>query len=522
MLTFTSPQLVAAWLKERAPNAALHADSRAVGAGDVFIAWPGAATDGRKHVAAALAQGAAVCLVEHEGVEPFGFDQDEYRERIVSYPGLKAATGPIASAFYDNPSALLEVLAVTGTNGKTSTAWWLAESLSTLRAAGGVRVMKPDGTMQRDAPSPCAVMGTLGIGVPPELTYTGLTTPDPVMMQRELRALVTNGFGACAIEASSIGIAERRLDGAQIAVAVFTNFTQDHLDYHGSMDAYWQAKAELFRWPGLRAAVINIDDTHGASLCANLIDAGIGALDVWTVSAAGKPARLMARDIGYDAQGLQFSVAEHGTAAVERLSTGLIGQYNVSNLLGVLGTLRALGLTLAQAVAACANLTSVPGRMDRAGTGEGAPLAVVDYAHTPDALDKALIGLRPLAKQRGGALWCLFGCGGDRDPIKRPMMAAVAERQADRVIVTSDNPRSEKPDAIISQVLRGFSRPDAAQVQPDRAAAIANAIAQAAPQDVVLIAGKGHEAWQEIAGQRIEVSDKAHALQALAKRGASA
>jgi UDP-N-acetylmuramyl-tripeptide synthetase len=516
MLTFTSPPLAAAWLKERAPQGAMHADSRAVGAGDIFIAWPGAATDGRKHVASALAQGAVTCLVEQEGVEAFGFEGDE---RIVSYPGLKAATGPIASAFYDNPSALLDVLAVTGTNGKTSTAWWLAESLSTLRAAGGVRAMKPDGTVQRDAPSPCAVMGTLGIGMPPALTYTGLTTPDPVMMQRELRALVANGFGACAIEASSIGIAERRLDGAQIAVAVFTNFTQDHLDYHGSMDAYWQAKAELFRWPGLRAAVINIDDTHGASLCANLIDAGIGALDVWTVSADGKPARLMARDIGYDAQGLQFSVAEHGTAEVQRLSTGLIGQYNVANLLGVLGTLRALGLSLERAVAACANLTSVPGRMDRAGSGDGAPLAVVDYAHTPDALDKALIGLRPLATQRGGALWCLFGCGGDRDPIKRPMMAAVAERQADHVVVTSDNPRSEKPDAIIAQVLRGFSRPEAAQVQPERAAAIADVIAQAAPQDVVLIAGKGHEAWQEIAGQRIEFSDKAHALQALARRG---
>ncbi|MDQ0015784.1 UDP-N-acetylmuramoyl-L-alanyl-D-glutamate--2,6-diaminopimelate ligase [Variovorax boronicumulans] len=518
MLTLTSPQLAALWLKERV-RGALHADSRPVGAGDGFIAWPGAATDGRKHVAAALAQGAAACLVEYEGVDAFGFDQGEHSDRIAAYPGLKAATGPIASAFHDNPSALLDVLAVTGTNGKTSTAWWLAESLSTLRAAGGVRAMRPDGTMERDAPSPCAVMGTLGIGVPPDLTYTGLTTPDPVMMQGELRALVERGFGACAIEASSIGIAERRLDGAQIAVAVFTNFTQDHLDYHGSMDAYWEAKAELFRWPGLRAAVINIDDMHGASLCANLVDAGIGALDVWTVSAGGKPARLVARDIGYDAQGLQFSVAEHGTASVERLSTGLIGQYNVANLLGVLGTLRALGLTLSQAVAACANLTSVPGRMERVSVAADAPLAVVDYAHTPDALDKALAGLRPLAQQRGGALWCLFGCGGDRDPIKRPMMAAVAERQADHVIVTSDNPRSEKPDAIISQVLRGFSRSDAAQVQPDRAAAIADAIAQAAPQDVVLIAGKGHEAWQEIAGQRIPFSDKTHALDALNQRG---
>jgi UDP-N-acetylmuramoyl-L-alanyl-D-glutamate--2,6-diaminopimelate ligase len=229
----------------------------------------------------------------------------------------------------------------------------------------------------------------------------------------------------------------------------------------------------------------------------------------------------VARDIGYDAQGLQFSVAEQGVAAVERLSTGLIGQYNVANLLGVLGTLRALGLSLSQAVAACANLTSVPGRMERVSVDGAAPLAVVDYAHTPDALDKALAGLRPLAQQRGGALWCVFGCGGDRDPIKRPMMAAVAERQADHVVVTSDNPRSEKPDAIISQVLRGFSRPDVAQVQSDRAAAIAGTIAQAAPQDVVLIAGKGHEAWQEIAGQRLPFSDKTHALDALTQRGAA-
>ena len=505
MLTLTSPRLAAQWLKERVQGA-LHADSRPVGAGDGFIAWPGAATDGRRHVASALAQGAAACLVEHDGVEAFGFDQAGFGDRIASYPGLKAATGPIAAAFYDDPSAALELIAVTGTNGKTSTAWWLAEALA---------------APEPGVPAPCAVMGTLGIGVPPALTYTGLTTPDPVMMQRELRALVARGFGACAIEASSIGIAERRLDGARIAVAVFTNFTQDHLDYHGSMEAYWEAKAELFRWPGLRAAVINIDDVHGASLCASLIDRGIGALDVWTVSAAGAPARLMARDVGYDAQGLQFSVAEQGGETVERLATGLIGQYNVANLLGVIGALRALGLPLARAVAACARLGSVPGRMERVSAGPAAPLAVVDYAHTPDALDKALAGLRPLAQQRGGALWCVFGCGGDRDPIKRPMMAAVAERQADRVVVTSDNPRSENPDAIVSQVLRGLSRPDAAQVQPDRAAAIADAIAQAAPEDVVLIAGKGHEAWQEIAGRRIPFSDRAHALDALVQRGAA-
>ena len=500
MLALRNPLEAADWLKSRV-RGVLHADSRPVGAGDGFVAWPGAATDGRRHVAAALAQGAAACLVEAEGAEAFGFDAGD--ERIARYAGLKAATGPIAAAFHDHPSSRLDVLAVTGTNGKTSTAWWLAQALAA-----------------HDGTRPCAVMGTLGIGVPPDLTYTGLTTPDPVMLQRELRAYAQRGFGACAIEASSIGIAERRLDGTRIAVAVFTNFTQDHLDYHGSMDAYWQAKAELFRWPGLRAAVVNIDDVHGASLVANLIERGEGAPDIWTVSAAGAPARLAATQIGYDAQGLQFTVVEQG-AAPERLSTQLIGQYNVANLLGVLGTLRALGLTLSQAVAACANLTSVPGRMERVSVAADAPLAVVDYAHTPDALDKALAGLRPLAQQRGGALWCLFGCGGDRDPIKRPMMAAVAERQADHVIVTSDNPRSEKPDAIISQVLRGFSRSDAAQVQPDRAAAISDAIAQAAPQDVVLIAGKGHEAWQEIAGQRIPFSDKTHALDALNQRGAA-
>ena len=501
--TLHNPADAAAWLRSRV-RGALHADSRTVSAGDGFIAWPGAATDGRRFVAGAIAQGATACLVELEGSEAFGFEG----ESIATYAGLKAATGPIAAAYYDTPSAVLDLIAVTGTNGKTSTAWWLAQALSS-EAAASAGVLR----------SPCAVVGTLGIGVPPELTYTGLTTPDPVMLQRELRGFVDRGFGACAIEASSIGIAERRLDGSRIAVAVFTNFTQDHLDYHGSMDAYWQAKAELFRWPGLRAAVVNIDDVHGAALVANLIEQGVGALDVWTVSAEGAPARLRADDVGYDAQGLVFSVIEEGDAhtPVQRLATSLIGQYNVANLLGVIGALRALGLSLEVAVHACARLDSVPGRMERLSL-PGQPLAVVDYAHTPDALDKALAGLRPLARQRGGQLWCLFGCGGDRDSAKRPMMAAVAETQADRVVVTSDNPRSEKPTAIISQILLGLAQPEAAQVEPDRARAIAETLAQARPEDVVLLAGRGHEAWQEIAGERIAFSDRAHALDALTAR----
>ncbi|MDM0076128.1 UDP-N-acetylmuramoyl-L-alanyl-D-glutamate--2,6-diaminopimelate ligase [Variovorax sp. J2P1-59] len=498
--TLRSPDEAARWLRSRV-RGVLHADSRAVGAGDGFIAWPGAATDGRRYVASALAQGAVACLVEEEGSAAFGFEG----EAIAAYPGLKAATGPIAAAYYDMPSAQLDVLAVTGTNGKTSTAWWLAQALSSAAA--------------HSVDTPCAVVGTLGVGVPPELTYTGLTTPDPVLLQRELRGFADRRFRACAIEASSIGIVERRLDGTRIAVAVFTNFTQDHLDYHGSMDAYWQAKAELFRWPGLRAAVVNIDDVHGASLVGNLVETGVGALDIWTVSAEGAPARLRAEDIGYDAQGLHFSVVEQG-ATTQHLKTQLIGQYNVANLLGVLGTLRALGLSLEDAVQACAGLDSVPGRMERLSV-PGHPLAVVDYAHTPDALDKALAGLRPLAQQRGGELWCMFGCGGDRDNAKRPMMAAVAEAQADRVVVTSDNPRSEKPAAIISQILLGLARPEAAQVEPDRAKAIADTLAQARPEDVVLLAGRGHEAWQEIAGERIAFSDRAHAIDALTRRSAA-
>ncbi|WP_077002967.1 UDP-N-acetylmuramoyl-L-alanyl-D-glutamate--2,6-diaminopimelate ligase [Variovorax sp. KK3] len=500
MLALRTPPDAAAWLQSRV-RGALHADSRPVGAGDGFVAWPGAATDGRRHVAAALAQGATACLVESEGADAFGFDEAD--ARIARYAGLKADTGPIAAAYHGDPSLQLDLLAVTGTNGKTSTAWWLAQALAA-----------------HDPSRPCAVVGTLGIGVPPALTYTGLTTPDPVMLQRELRAFADRGFGACAIEASSIGIAERRLDGTRIAVAVFTNFTQDHLDYHGSMDAYWQAKAELFRWPGLRAAVVNIDDVHGASLVANLMERGEGAPALWTVSAHDARARLSAQDIGYGPEGLQFTVVEQGSAP-QRLSTQLIGQYNVANLLGVLGTLRALGLSLAEAAAACARLDSVPGRMERVSV-PGRPLAVVDYAHTPDALDKALAGLRPLAQQRGGQLWCVFGCGGDRDSTKRPMMAAVAEKQADRVVLTSDNPRSEKPGAIISQILLGLADPESAQVEPDRAKAIRDTLAQAAPADVVLLAGKGHEAWQEIAGERIAFSDRAHAIDALMHGGKAA
>jgi UDP-N-acetylmuramyl-tripeptide synthetase len=286
------------------------------------------------------------------------------------------------------------------------------------------------------------------------------------------------------------------------------------LEYHGTMEAYWEAKAELFRWPGLRAAVVNVDNEKGRALAQTLED---GGLDLWTVSCQ-EPARLVADDIGYDAQGLRFTVRE----GQERhpLATSLIGQYNVSNLLGVIGAMRASGVALARAVRACGGLLPVPGRMERL-TEPGKPLVAVDYAHTPDALDKALQALRPLASQRGGKLWCVFGCGGDRDPNKRPLMAAVVEKNADRVVVTSDNPRSEKPESIISQVLLGLSRDECVQVQADRALAIGETIAAAAAEDVVLVAGKGHEDYQEVAGVKLPFSDHTHAQAALDARSAA-
>jgi len=516
-----SPADAADWLRSRVTGR-LHSDSRRVGQGDGFIAWPGAATDGRQYVARALAQGASACLVEADGwasMAPSVEASGAPVAKVASYAGLKAATGPIAAAFHGQPSEGLSLLAVTGTNGKTSCSWWLAQALSKLKHTQPVR---------------CAVVGTLGIGEPPHLVFNGLTTPDPVTLQHALREMVEQGVQACAIEASSIGIAERRLDGCSVRVALFTNFTHDHLDYHGSMEAYWQAKAELFRWPGLQAAVVNADDLQGVTLVGDLHDAR-SPVAVWTCSTEGKvlgnhPA-LHATRITYGAHGapdaerygLCFDVSEHraGQPVGEacRVNTGLIGEYNVANLLGVMGTLRALGVSLADAAQACSGLTPVPGRMQCLG-GAGQPLAVVDYAHTPDALHKALQGLRPLVQQRGGQLWCVFGCGGDRDASKRPMMAAIAQEHADQVMVTSDNPRSEKPETIISQILLGLNPKctDRVHVEPDRALAIAHAIAQASERDVVLIAGKGHEDYQEIGGHKQAFSDPSQALAALNRR----
>lgn len=492
----SNPQDAAQWLAARV-NGTLRTDSRRVQQGDAFIAWPGYAVDGRSFVPAALAAGAAVCLVERDGVEAFALED----ERVAAVPGLKAATGAIADRWFGQPSAALDIVASTGTNGKTSTAWWTAQALSAL----GRR---------------CGVIGTLGVGEPGQVQSTGLTTPDPVTLHGALRDMADQGFAACALEASSIGLVEHRLDALRIRVALLTNFTQDHLDFHGSMAAYWKAKRSLFDWPGLQAAVLNIDDAQGAELAAELSGTGI---DVWTVSLRGA-ARLRTEGLCYIDGGLAFDAVEGAQRAAVR--TQLVGEFNASNLLVVMAGLRALGVPLADAALAAARLTPVPGRLQRvaeAGVGTGDTVeVVVDYAHTPDALEKALHALRPLASARGGRLWCVFGCGGNRDATKRPLMGAIAARDADRVVITSDNPRDEAPSLILAQILAGVSGHDEVEVIEDRQQAIHDAVHEAAPGDVILLAGKGHEDYQEVAGVKRPFSDLLQAQNALrTRRGAA-
>ncbi len=506
ILHLHTPLDLARWLQASGARD-LQGDSRRVRPGDAFVAWPGSRQDARHFVAQALKDGALACVVEREGVEAFGFRDD----RIAAVSDLKVLAGEIANHFYREPSHGIDVVAVTGTNGKTSTAWWAAQWLSAL----GYRA---------------EVVGTLGMGPPGHtLEDTGLTTPDPMRFQARLRHLRDQGARACVVEASSIGIEEHRLAGTRIRTAVFTNLSQDHLDYHGSMERYWSAKRALFDWPGLQAAVVNVDDARGAELVEELRpQADAGNLDLWTVSTSGRPARLRIPEWTMTDTGMRFRVIETGTAGAEgaghQVKLALTGDYNLSNLLCALAVVRAHGYALASALTASARLTPVPGRLQavwREGphtASDFLPHALVDYAHTPDALEKALRAVQPLALQRGGRLWCVVGCGGERDAGKRPLMAAVAEREAARVVLTSDNPRGEDPAAILMQMRKGLVRPDDALVEPDRAAAIAHAVAQADERDVVLIAGKGHERYQEVAGVRHPFSDLDEAQRALQRR----
>ncbi len=484
------------WLRgQLGADADLSADSRSIGPGDGFLAMPGERHDGRDYIAQARARGAAAIAYD-----PVGAAQPSIDVPAIAVPALRRDAGLVAAEYYRQPSSRLRVVAITGTNGKTSCSQWVAQGWARTGGRAGV-------------------IGTLGpavFGDAAEFTAPGLTTPDAVSMQRLLAAFARGAVDVVAIEASSIGIEQRRLAGTGIEVAVYTNLTRDHLDYHGDMAAYVAAKRRLFADCEARAAVVNGNDAHGATMLdafarpADAIVYGEAPLAVPTGAR-----RLEAIEVVEHGESLELVIDGDWGRFDVRL--GLLGRFNAANALAVAGAWLALGLEVDSVVAGLAGLVPVAGRMQTLRVAD-APLVVIDYAHTPDAIAQALGALRPVASARGGALACVFGAGGDRDPGKRPLMGSAAEAGADRVVITSDNPRSEAPQAIADAIRAGMaSAPWLLEL--DRATAIRLAIAAADPADVVLVAGKGHEQWQEIDGRRQHFSDAEVAAAALHERG---
>lgn len=475
--------LIVNWIKEHAPEGArLTLDSRNVRPGDVFFAVKGTHTDGRDFIEKACTLGAS-CIVAEEG-------------RALSAPipvlavkDLYCKLGPTADAFYGHPSSAMKGFAVTGTNGKTTTSNWIAGLLNRM----GIKA---------------ACIGTLGCtlqGKP--LPSVSMTTPDPLTLQALFAELRDKGCKAFAMEASSIGLEQGRIDGTAIETAVFTNLTRDHLDYHKTMEAYLQAKEILFRWPTLENAVVNVNGNHAEAILKTAEEAGKSILKVGVAN--GSSLDFAADNIKFGRSGLHFDVKfKDRTYPVHAKFLGL---FNVENFLCALGALLAAGFEPEQLLRAAQDLQAPAGRMQTASV-EGAPLVVVDYSHTPDAIVKAIEALRGPAEARGGKIWILVGAGGDRDHGKRPLMGKAA-CLADHVVLTSDNPRSEEPSEILKQVKSGVDKP--CKVIEDRAEAIRYAVQNAAHDDIILIAGKGHEDYQEIKGVKHHFSDIEEAQKAL-------
>lgn len=471
------------------PVPALRLDSRAVGAGDLFLAVPGHNMDGRRFIDAAITAGAAVVLEEG--------DLFHLHQRggaiCIAIPDLRRLVGEIAARFFGEPGTHLRVIGVTGTNGKTSITWFLRDALNALGHA-------------------CGLMGTLGVGLKGRELDTGHTTPDPITLQRGLRALLDDGADHVAMEVSSHALDQHRLGDTPVSVSVFSNLSRDHLDYHGDMDTYLAAKAALFTRPELKLAVINGDDEAAPVLLARLND---GVRCITFGEQSGATVRCLEYRPHEHGMDLTLSVGGERVAA----SLPLFGRFNLSNVMAVAGVLHGLACALrgdqervGQGLAA---ITAVPGRMEPVREA-GKPTVLVDYAHTPDGLEKALGAVRD---HFPGRLHCVVGCGGDRDTGKRPLMAAVAERLADRLIFTSDNPRGENPDAIIDAMMGGLAHPERVERITERGAAVARAVAGAEPGDVVLLAGKGHETYQDVAGHRYPMDDRQLAHAALARWG---
>lgn len=471
-------------------------DSREVSPGSAFLACRGHAHHGLEYAAGAAAAGARAILWESApGTRPPPLDAAIVVREI---PHLRAQLGLIADRFFASPSARLQIAAITGTNGKTTCAWLLAQAL---------------GLLGRRA----AYLGTLGVGTPPALEPLAHTTPDAITLHRELAHMVEGGIDALAMEISSHALAQDRCAGVRLHTAAFTNLTRDHLDYHGDMRRYGEAKGRLFAWPQLRARVLNVDDAFGGTLAERYrprVDEAAtapeaSAASLWLTSRHGRPASagaeyVCARRLELTAEGLELEVdSSRGSG---RIQSALRGAFNAENLLTCLAVLLAWEVPLQRACATLARCLPAPGRLQPEG-GAGLPLVLIDYAHTPDALSAALAAARAHCR---GRLWCVFGCGGERDVGKRPQMGRIAAELADALIVTDDNPRGEDPQRIVAAIVQGVqsaSRATPSRVIHDRAQAIARAIEEASVDDVVLVAGKGHEDYQLVGAERRTFSD---------------
>jgi len=459
-------------------------DSRKLRAGDAFLALPGQKDHGWNHVPAAVRAGARVILAEPATVLSAPVLTGV---PVIPVANLGAVAGVIAARFFGDPSQHMQVVGVTGTNGKTSTSHYIAAA------------------MQEFTGGHAGIIGTLGNGPVGRLAATVLTTPDPVTLQEEIAAQLAGGVRFIALEVSSHALDLNRIAGVHVTTAVFTNLTRDHLDFHGDMAAYGAAKQRLFEMPGLNQAVVNLDDDFGRELmraCSRRMPV-IGYQLIDRELPGSAPADVLLGTLRDSAPG-QLHLDVLGPWGSGSLRCALTGRFNAANMLAACATLHTLSVPFARALELLANARAVPGRME-AFRAPGRPTLVVDYAHTPDAVKKALQALRAQCR---GRLVCVFGCGGDRDPGKRPLMGAAAEAGADQTVITSDNPRSESPDAIITAILAGMRHPDRAIVEPDRAAAITLAVDNAGAEDIVLVAGKGHETWQESGGRRLPFSDR--------------
>ncbi len=471
---------------------AISLDSRRVEAGGLFLSLSVDSSQRLSYLEHAISLGATVVLYEQHHDLTSSEIALLAKQNIAAYAikDLAEKAGEIAARFYGHPSMALTIIAVTGTNGKTSVSQFIAQSLELLEL-------------------PCGIIGTLGVGRLNSLSNTGMTTPDPVTLQGILAGFCQQNINYAVIEASSHALDQGRLNNVMIDVAVLTNLTRDHLDYHKTMANYAAAKARLFNFPSVKTAIINSADSFGQTLITTL--SAMAGITVCSYNSQDVDANLYVKNSQTTQQGLQFDVgSDFGSAAIK---STLLGHFNIDNLLATMGSLLAIGISFDKVSHAIEHCHSVDGRMQSYGE---QPQLVVDFAHTPDALTQALQSLR-VHLPAEGQLWCVFGCGGDRDMGKRAEMGGSAEHYADKVVLTDDNPRSEDPALIISNILSGITTPENIYIEHDRKLAIAYAISHAKPDDIVLVAGKGHEQYQEILGVKHPFSDADVVMESLNK-----